>query len=198
MSYFDKYLKYKNKYLELKNMVSGGSEKLFGIAKIILLWIQHKNKPIPLPVTFPELVPYFSHYCWVGPPFKNDNYDYGYGFFIYKIKTNEKGIPEKDISQKIREIGNKLNIKYEVHENNNGAAYAVWKITSQNIGNIQILSSYKESEEIKKSIKFFTTIDLISTNGDTLPKETLYWWDHDLSCWIYQSKGIYYKAPLKR
>ena len=188
MSYFDKYLIYKNKYLELKNMVSGGFKKQFDIAKIDLLW-QHKNK---YTVTFPELVPYFSHYCWVGPPLKNDNYDYGYGFFIYKIKTNEKGI-----SQKIREIGNKLNIKYEVHENNNGPAYAVWKITSQNIGNIQILSSYKESEEIKKSIKFFTTIDLISTNGDTLPKETLYWWDHDLSCWIYQSKRNYYKAPLK-
>lgn len=58
MSYFDKYLKYKNKYLELKNMVGSGEDKQFGIkikkefdikikkqfgiGKVNLLWIQNK------------------------------------------------------------------------------------------------------------------------------------------------------------
>jgi hypothetical protein len=96
MSYFDKYLKYKKKYLDLKNAVGGEAKKEFTYEYLHdNLWeaVDEKNGvPIyPKYIVGKELEPfdqYFNKYCWIPP--KKSNYNYGQGFFLYTIKPEAK------------------------------------------------------------------------------------------------------------
>jgi len=75
MTYYSKYLKYKNKYLELKNMIGG---KLTDDT-VDKLWKSRPTNKIH-EVTYDSLKDNYSHYCWISGK------AYGLGFFLYKIK----------------------------------------------------------------------------------------------------------------
>ena len=78
MSYFDKYLKYKTLYLELKK-IDGGSTATPATTEL-----ENFVKGSMHPVTFDVLTPYFSKYCWVGKS-KSNTITSDYGFFLYII-----------------------------------------------------------------------------------------------------------------
>ena len=76
MTYYLKYLKYKSKYLELKNMIGGdyrGTEEVLDV-----LWEARKKVGKVFEVTREELKSNYSHYCWIS--------GYGLGFFLYLLK----------------------------------------------------------------------------------------------------------------
>jgi hypothetical protein len=113
MSYFDKYLKYKKKYLDLKSMLGGEAKREFTYEYITNnLWnaVDEKNgDPIyPKYIVGKELEPfdqYFNEYCWIPP--KKSNYNYGQGFFLYTIKPEAKQSLEDFNNNNELEIFNK-------------------------------------------------------------------------------------------
>ena len=72
MSYFDKYSKYKNKYLELKNVVGGEDKKEFSWGYLNNLWENgNENDFVKYPkssVSLSSFSKFFKEYCWIGPP----------------------------------------------------------------------------------------------------------------------------------
>ena len=118
MTYYSKYLKYKNKYLELKNMIGGnfrGNE-----ADLDTLWSQRSQNGKVFDVTYP-LFENYSQYCWISGP------TYGLGFFLYLSKQGLTQLPE-----------NPLII-------NNIDKYTLWHINKRNIGPIEL---YTHEEEL--------------------------------------------------
>jgi hypothetical protein len=79
MTYYLKYLKYKNKYLELKKLIGGAKLEL---KKIQDLWKEMSEKKKVYKVLDDDK-DIFDQYCWIGSPSSDP---YGYGFFIYSIK----------------------------------------------------------------------------------------------------------------
>jgi hypothetical protein len=96
MTYYLKYLKYKNKYLELKKLI-GGAKKL-DLKTIQKLWAEmiKKNKVYEVLDNDKDI---FDNYCWIGSP-SSDPYDNGYGFFIYSIKKAQTGNNKLDKFEK--------------------------------------------------------------------------------------------------
>ena len=81
--YTQKYLKYKNKYLELKNMIGGdftGSE-----GDLDTLWNQRsQDGKVFIVNSSGGFGPFYSQYCYISGP------SYGVGFFLYKLKNTKK------------------------------------------------------------------------------------------------------------
>lgn len=173
MSYFDKYLKYKNKYLALKDTVGGSTNsvinKPFTYDKIKILWDKHTHNI----VDYPALAHDFSEYCWIGPPPKDnkDNSDYRAGFFLYKVKDDNYYFPD-DKKQDVFRI---YFIKPETDVD------SIVQINSN-----EIVPGPLED-------RFSTTIKL---NKD-LPIGTQYEWNHMANAWIYYiNKEPTYKAEF--
>jgi hypothetical protein len=110
MTYYLKYLKYKNKYLELKNMIGGdftGNE-----AELDRLWKDRLQNGKVFTVSYP-LFENYSNYCWISGP------SFGLGFFLYLSKHGFPRLP--DNPGKISNIGK----------------YTLWHISKRNIGLIE-------------------------------------------------------------
>ena len=125
MTYYSKYLKYKNKYLELKNMIGGnfrGNE-----ADLNTLWSQRSQNGKVFDVTYP-LFENYSQYCWISGP------TYGLGFFLYLSKQGSSKLPDK--TGIIENIGK----------------YTLWHISTTNIGPIERFD-HKEVLFYKTTIK---------------------------------------------
>ena len=206
MSYRDKYLKYKNKYLELKKMTGGDGREL-DFNKVNELWEKHMpekpSDPEKNKVTYDELKDYFSQYCWIGPPSNGDGYDYGMGFFIYRVsKEFEKNVALESLikdkfpylsiyydTMKVMSLNEQMKIYVPL--------YAVWKITLNDIdSNIVELPSY--NNPAKQNTKFQTSVPLPSKVNPIIPVPTPYWWDHGVNGWIYQVANKFYKSTLKK
>ena len=122
MTYYLKYLKYKNKYLELKNMVGGdftGDDK-----KLNELWKARSITKKVFPVTYPKLQNAYSHYCWISGT------EYGLGFFLYRLKKGQKPV------------------EGEGHVQNGN--YALKHVTKNNIGQPELINA-KVCEGLKYS-----------------------------------------------
>jgi len=78
MSYYLKYLKYKNKYLELKKQI-GGAQLTQDVVKNLF----EKN------IKYPSSNSNFVQYCFIGTP-QSNKYGYNNGFFIYELKEKAK------------------------------------------------------------------------------------------------------------
>jgi hypothetical protein len=192
MSYFDKYLKYKTKYLALKDTVGGSSNKIplkpLDDKKLHELWKMRENeKNFIFEVNYPGLSNFFSQYCWISPPTDSDGFDYGFGFFLYKVKT--LNMNRMDIKN-----GIKNNFGYDTYfylKEGDEACYAVWKIKIENIGPIT------ESNTLPLIYETFkTSVKLTTEEGNILLVGTSYGWCHDLNRWIYQTNNKYYQAYL--
>jgi hypothetical protein len=110
MTYYLKYLKYKNKYLELKNMVGGDFTS--NEAELDRLWLDRSINKKVFHVTYP-LFKNYSQYCWISGP------RYGLGFFLYLSIQGSPQLPEnKGIVQNI-------------------GKYTLWHISTRNIGLIE-------------------------------------------------------------
>jgi len=84
MTYYSKYLKYKNKYLELKNMIGGdfnGQDQ-----ELVTLWKARSIAKKVFPVTYSSLKENYSHYCWISGE------GYGLGFFLYRLKPGKQSV----------------------------------------------------------------------------------------------------------
>ena len=193
MSYFDKYLKYKNKYLALKDTVGGSASDKTPLTpeKVHELWKMRENimpeKNFIFEVDYPGLSNFFSQYCWISPPTNSDGFDYGFGFFLYKVKT--LNLNRMDIVKGIND-----NFGYNTYFYSKGgdeACYAVWKIKLENIGPITKLNILPSKYET-----FKTSVNLSAEESDNLNVGTSYGWCHDLNRWIYQANGKYYQAYL--
>jgi hypothetical protein len=185
MTYYLKYLKYKNKYLELKKLIGGDPLNRLDLHK---LFTQEEKKTFD--VTNDELKKYLIKYCWIGFPeedsfTKNIAIHYQNGFFIFLINTIENYINE------IKKLG------FKIYEQKGFKSYAVWMINpEENIGNIEeILGSTIDVSlfDKKNSPNIFKT----STQIGELPPGTKYIWNHDLNSWIFKNGNKYYKAALK-
>jgi len=131
MTYYSKYLKYKNKYLELKNMIGGyfkGNEK-----ELDNLWNKRNSVGKVFPITYQEFKTFYSHYCWISGP------AYGTGFFLYRLKPGQQPVNG--------------HVK-----NTNDSKYALFHITENNIGESGTRTTAVPDEFFKNSYK--TTIDL--------------------------------------
>ena len=166
MTYYSKYLKYKNKYLELKNMIGSGTTPLTA-TKVSELWAERAGKPGKVyQVTYPALKQHFSRYCWISPG--NDDFNYGVGFFIYECKSTS-------VLDGYNKYGN----------------YAVKMITLDNIGQLNPITV-----PVTEVLSYKTTVDLKSVNSQILPKDkTEYDWSNTHNGWIYKtSDNKIYKA----
>jgi hypothetical protein len=156
MSYFDKYLKYKNKYLALKDTVGGSTNSIikpFTYNVIKILWDKHTHNI----VDYPALAHDFSEYCWIGPPPK-DNSDYRAGFFLYKVKDDNYYFP-----------GNKKQDVFRI--------YFIKPETD--VDSIVKINSKIEPGPLKD--RFLTTINL----NEDIRIGTQYEWNHKANAWIY-------------
>jgi hypothetical protein len=186
MSYFDKYLKYKNKYLALKDTVGGAKKKIYelGEEEFKILFDQGIKKPLNekclLYKKYPHIMEDFTEYCWISPPADDKGFDYGIGLFIFK------------------KIKGSYFSGYEDYGWSKGVeSYAYWQIELHNIGPIIKLED-KSNDTITP---FKTSIILKSVEGEDIPIDTSYGWNHDLNCWIYNKNNnnnkTFYKADLK-
>jgi hypothetical protein len=105
MTYYLKYLKYKNKYLELKKLIGGAKEKL-NLKKIQDLWNEMSGKKKVYKVLDDDK-DIFIEYCWIGSKL-SDPYDKGYGFFIYSIKKPQTKNPKLDKFEKYNDYAIKI------------------------------------------------------------------------------------------
>ena len=102
--YTQKYLKYKNKYIKLKNMIGGDFRS--NEEELKSLWNDRNTIGKVFDVTYSKFVNNYSHYCWISGP------SYGLGFFLYLLKKD----------------------KEPVDGHNKVDKYAVWNMTLNNIG----------------------------------------------------------------
>ena len=167
MTYYSKYLKYKNKYLELKNMIggdfTGDDNKLNG------LWKARSIAKKVFPVTYDKLKDVYSHYCWISGT------EYGYGFFLYRLKKDQKPLPE--------------------HVQNGN--YALFHVKLVNIGIPEIINA-----KICEELKYSTTIKLEAKDKSILPLSTPFDWSNCQDAWVYKvidqkQAELFYKAELK-
>ena len=141
MTYYSKYLKYKNKYLELKNMIGGVD---LNETQVESLWNERKKADKVHTVTYKDLTTYFSEFCFVGPVEK----EFGpkvVGLFIYLIK-DPINRPQKGYSFTKK--------------------YAIKRITNQNIGEQIQNDAIEQCQFFNNSYK--TTIDLPNIKKGTL------------------------------
>jgi len=160
MSYFDKYLKYKNKYLALKDTVGGSTNSInkpFKYNEIIKLWDKHTHNI----VDYPALAHDFSEYCWIGPPPKDNRYRAG--FFLYKVKDDNYYFPgnEKQDVFRIYFIKPETDVDSIVQINPNDIVPGLPKD------------------------RFLTTINL----NENIRIGTQYEWNHKANAWIYYIDG---------
>lgn len=204
MSYFDKYLKYKKKYIDLKNMLGGKEEKEFSWSYLDNLWENgNENDRVKYSkgkVSLPPYNHYFSEYCWIGPPRNTFNRNYGLGFFLYKINK----------AFMIPYIEERFNEKFKIFEYDGKKKrldfdkipdYAIWRITRDNIGPIIPLPEGLDLPAEITPLK--TPIDLEEDSNVIIKKGSSYGWYHrnindknDNDCWIFKDGKNYYFANL--
>jgi hypothetical protein len=181
MSYFDKYLKYKTKYLALKDTVGGGEKPIYGLGdkgfeKLFEAGITKDLTKSVLLSKYPDIMDALEKYCWISPLTDDKVFDYGIGLFIFKKKSGGSyfsGFTDYGWSKVLN--------------------YAYWKIELHNIGPIIKLSDKSNNTETP----FSTSIMLKSNQGENIPEGTRYGWNHEFNCWIYNNNNTFYKADLK-
>jgi hypothetical protein len=184
MSYFDKYLKYKNKYLALKDTVRGAEKKDIydlGDEGFETLFTENITKPLSIKSVlfskYPDIMLALNNYCWISPPKDDKVFDFGIGLFIFKRDVN-KSFFDGFYDWGWKRLSN----------------YAYWKIELHNIGPIIKLGDKSNNTETP----FSTSIMLKSNQGENIPEGTRYGWNHDENCWIYNNNNkTFYKADLK-
>jgi hypothetical protein len=168
MTYYLKYLKYKNKYLELKNMIGG---KPLDDTRVKQFW-EKKPKSKKYPVTYESLKPYFSEYCWIGGVSQDENKK-DLGFFLYTIKDD---MLQKDLPADFKKFGN----------------YAVFTIYPKD----HMQSAVKiDKKDLPKGIKlsYNTNIEIpMMNNNELLP--VIYNWDHNQNAWFFEDLTQVYKV----
>jgi hypothetical protein len=175
MTYYSKYLKYKNKYLELKNMIGGNLKE----SELNKLWGERKKADKVFPVTFTGFQNHYSEYCWISGK------KYGTGFFLYKF-NNHLANKTPYYFKKIRHT------KIDNIDN-----YALWYLEVTDI--IQPLEKVEKEYNDSDKLLYKTTIKLSVNDGSTLPIGSNFDWDHQQSAWIYTKKDQkqpYYKTTL--
>jgi hypothetical protein len=141
MTYHSKYLKYKNKYLELKNMIGGVN---LNETQVESLWNERNKAGKVYNVTYTELSKFFSEFCFVGPT-GNEFGPKVVGLFIYLIK-DPKNKPEKGYSFTKK--------------------YAVKRLFEKNIGEQKSNDAIEQCQFFNNSYK--TTLDLPNIKSGTL------------------------------
>jgi len=162
MTYYLKYLKYKNKYLELKNMIAGKGP--LDEHKLEVIWIQRQKAEKVYEVNYNKLMPHYSHYCWFSKPTKPgkaakpSKSKYGDGFFLYRLHDNGAKPFEGHVK-----IGK----------------YAMWYITENDMDlkNQGTMDPPVDQEFFNNSFK--TTFDFPNIGLD---KD--FDWHHERNCWI--------------
>ena len=173
MTYYSKYLKYKSKYLELKNMIGGRALEL---DNTIVPKIYSDIKRAKYDVTYPELTKLnIVKYCWVGPPQNMGKYNYGGGFFIYHFS------------------GDNTNVVLPHEFKKMGPFHAIKMITDDSyIGNVtnftDILPQDFFNAGLKSTIRIYNKPKL---EGDQpiIIVGTSYDWSHTYNGWIYDNFG---------
>ncbi len=162
MTYYLKYLKYKNKYLELKNMIAGKGP--LNEAKLAKIWGEREKVGKVYNVDFKDLMSHYSQYCWVSQPTKEAKLGkvrsnkYGGGFFLYRLRKDAKP------------FGNHVQ-----HGN-----FAIWYLTEANLGKQKVLDVPVNSSFFNNSFK--TTFDLpnIGVGRD-------FDWHHERNLFVYNT-----------
>jgi hypothetical protein len=212
MSYFDKYLKYKNKYLALKNKVGGKGKKGLTYEYIQNLWVS--GKYYKAKVESDSLKKCFNEYCWIGEK------ETGLGFFIYSIYHNisdaikeseplEVALKEPKLSEGINMLItlNQLNYQNDVFkifyrptynssvikEYKYEPNFVILRIYRDNIDKILPLTNFRLP---KDQIPFETPFDLIEDSNVIIHKGSCYGWNFSLNCFIFKDKNNYYYAHL--
>jgi hypothetical protein len=182
MTYYLKYLKYKNKYLELKNM-KGAGEKPLDDDKVKKLWNESKQKHSRTAYEFfPDINMFFINYCWIGPPYDDDGYNYGNGFFIFYIDEKPR-------------TSNLLPKSYKYFCGNQ---FAVLELKLEDIGNLKDFKlHFPRANKPDNPLRFRTTIELKDISGNILPRGTKYDWIDGFKGWLYEN-GMFakMKKPL--
>jgi hypothetical protein len=167
MTYYSKYLKYKNKYLELKNMIGGdfnGQEQ-----ELDALWDARKSAAKVFEVTYCGFKHFYSQYCWISGP------SFGVGFFLYRFNT----------------VSNTTLSPMNGHVKK--GKYALWHLSGDNINTpLQKCDPLCETLLYKTTIPLPT-----NNNGSQLPVGTSFDWSHVTNSWIYQNGQEMYKTGLK-
>jgi hypothetical protein len=158
MTYYSKYLKYKNKYLELKNMIGGNPIA----SKLGSLHQEYSRDKIILKenTTFYNKFASFKdcihNYSWIGPPaVKQDDFDYGNGFFIFNFGFHSDICKESKV--KLPNLEELLAKTFELHNN-----YGMLKITKENIGDLVLVPIEEVPENIKKMFEKYNEIKLMT------------------------------------
>ena len=171
MTYYSKYLKYKNKYLELKNMI-GGKPLVLDDAKVNQFWVK-KPKSKKYTVTYESLKPYFSEYCWIGQSQNDNENKKDLGFFLYKIRDE---MLQKDLPADFKKFG----------------VYAVFTIYPKD----HMQSAVKiDKKDLPKGIKlsYNTNIEIpMMNNNELLP--VIYNWNHNQNAWFFEDLTQVYKV----
>ena len=162
MTYYLKYLKYKNKYLELKNMIAGKGP--LDEVKLKKIWQKREAVKKVYEVTKDVLIPHYSQYCWVSQTTKEGkapkaNSKYGGGFFLYSLKDDAK--------------------PFEGHVQH--GKYAIWYITENDIGEVGIMNPPVPSSFFENSFKTTFNLPYIGIGKD-------FDWHNEHDCWIYNTK----------
>ena len=145
MTYYLKYLKYKNKYLELKKLIGGAKLDIQIIQKF---WKEMKDNE-KLYKVLDDNKDIFTEYCWIGST-SSDLYDKGYGFFIYSIDKQQTKNKKLD---KFTKVGD----------------YAIKILTKKNLDKVYPYDNLKEKEKEKENKFNFVSKNDIS--GETTAKD---------------------------
>jgi hypothetical protein len=169
MTYYSKYLKYKNKYLELKNMIGGafsGNE-----VELDKLWKARNDTGKVFEVTYCGFKPFYSQYCWISGT------SYGVGFFLYRF-NNATNTTSSVMTGHVK----------------NGK-YALWHLNESDIM-LPLDRCEKVCENLlyKTTISLPTT----DSELKVLPTDTSFDWSHVQNSWIYQSGQKFFKTGLKQ
>ena len=169
MTYYSKYLKYKNKYLELKNMIGGdfsGNE-----VDLDNLWKVRSDENQVFDVTFDGFKDHYSQYCWIS------GQTYGLGFFLYKLKGENIYTSNK----KIEHVKN--------------GKYGLWHLKKSDIGTPIVPLSFRWGGVLK----YKTTTELKAkgkVREEKFPLNTPFDWVNSEGGWIYNYSNIFYIAKL--
>ena len=209
--YLQKYLKYKNKYLELKNMIGG---KEFTVKKLNKIWERRKKAGKVHPVTYENFTQYFSEYCWVS---KNSSSDKAPSSEKAQKKANKaikkanktikKANRTKEEETKAKEESKygKGFFLYKIikgvkdlpqgFDKVSGTEYAMFKINKDNLGEVSALGGKTLPDNFFNDAYLTTMILNDSPEDGTVKIDTdipfdWYHEDHDGGFWVYKTEPM--------
>lgn len=161
MTYYSKYLKYKNKYIVLKNIIGGND---WDDSILNRLHQEPERDRIRLNSNsifynkFDGFRDCIHGYSWIGPPADNkDGLNYGNGFFIFNFGFHSDLCKEQTKSEPISIrplLDKRFNDTFKMYN-----TYGMLKIDVKNIGEIELMTGV--SPDIIKRFKEYKTIKAI-------------------------------------